>query len=74
MDPKLDELAGKAREKLNDALGSLPDSEEFEQLKALAGNLGEEAAVFVRRYPLQSVFGALALGFVLGSSLSGRRK
>lgn len=81
MDPnKLDELAEKARklaaeggERLKQGLGSLPDSEEWEQLRTLAGTLGEDAAVFVRKYPLQSVLGAAALGFVLGTTMARRK-
>jgi ElaB/YqjD/DUF883 family membrane-anchored ribosome-binding protein len=77
---KLDEFAEKARklaaehgEGVKDALGALPDSADWEELRKMAGNLGEDAAVFVRKYPLQSVLGAAALGFVLGASLGRRR-
>ena len=78
MQTKLDELAEKAKKLaaesgVQDALSSLPNEEDWEQLRKMAGNLGEDAAGFVRKYPLQSVLGAAAIGFLLGSAL-GRRK
>jgi ElaB/YqjD/DUF883 family membrane-anchored ribosome-binding protein len=73
MKEKMDELAEKARKLASDV--KLADSEDWAQLKEVASQLGEEAAVFVRKYPLQSVLGAAALGFVLGSTLGlGRKK
>lgn len=80
MDSNWDDLASKARkaaaeggETVKEALSSLSDSEEWEQLRAMAGNLGEDAATFVRKYPLQSVAGAAALGFLLGMSIGKKR-
>ena len=65
MTSKLDELAEKAK-KLAEG------SEELAQMKKMASDMGEEAAAFVRKYPLQSVLGAAVAGFLLGSL--GRRK
>ncbi|HEY8278699.1 MAG TPA: hypothetical protein VIH99_03700 [Bdellovibrionota bacterium] len=77
---KLEELAERAKkaasesgENLKERLNALENSEEWEQLKKVASEMGDDAAVFVRKYPLQSVAGAAALGFVLGAFL-GRRK
>lgn len=79
MNSKLDELAEKARkiatessEAMKEKLGEF-QSEDWDQLKQVAGSLGEEAAVFVRKYPVQSVLGAAAIGFLLGASL-GKKK
>ncbi|MGZ3652407.1 MAG: hypothetical protein ACXVB9_00130 [Bdellovibrionota bacterium] len=73
---KLEELAEKAKKMAaegGDTLKEFRESEDWEQLKEMAGNLGEDAAVFVRKYPLQSVLGAAALGFFLGASLGRKR-
>ena len=79
MTSKLEEFAEKARkiatesgESVKEKLSELPDSEEWEQLREAAAGLGEDAAVFVRKYPIQSVLGAVAVGFLLGSVL-GRK-
>lgn len=81
MSSKLDEFAEKARrlaaesgESMKQKLGELPDSEEWDKLRWLAAELGEDAAFFVRKYPLQSVLGAAAVGFLLGATLTGRKK
>lgn len=73
---KLDDLAEKAKKIAEESgvkLEALKDSEEFAQMKKVAADLGEEAAVFVRKYPLQSVLGAAVAGLVVGLSL-GRKK
>lgn len=73
---KLDELAEKAKkiaEESGERFEALKDSEELAQMKKAAADLGEEAAVFVRKYPLQSVFGAALAGLVLGLTI-GRKK
>jgi ElaB/YqjD/DUF883 family membrane-anchored ribosome-binding protein len=79
MPSKLEELAARARkiaeesgENVREQLGSLKDGEGREELLKAASALGEDAAVFVRKYPLQSVLGAAAVGFLLGISL-GRK-
>jgi ElaB/YqjD/DUF883 family membrane-anchored ribosome-binding protein len=75
LEGRLDELAGKAKKIAEEAsaqLGSLKDSEEFESMKKMASDLGEEAAAVVRRYPLQSVLGAAVAGFLLGSLRRGK--
>jgi ElaB/YqjD/DUF883 family membrane-anchored ribosome-binding protein len=79
MTSKLEELAEKARkiaaetgESVKEKLSELPDSEDWEQLRQAAAGLGEDTAVFVRKYPIQSVLGAAAVGFLLGTAL-GRK-
>lgn len=80
MSTPLDEFAERAKkiaaesgEAVKEKLGALGSVEDWEQLKQVAGDLGEDAAAFVRKYPLQSVLGAAVVGFLLGSNL-GRRK
>ena len=75
-----DEIAEKAKEQAKkmaaeggERFKEFRNSEDFDQLREMAGGLGEEAAVFVRKYPIQSVAGALAIGFLIGASL-GRKK
>lgn len=63
---KLDDLAEQAKKLAEDSI-------DVEEAKKLAAQLGEEAAVFVRKYPLQSVLGAAVAGFLLGSAW-GKRK
>ncbi len=79
MSSKLEDLAAKALkmatesgETVKDTLGEFQDSKEWEQVRQVAGDLGEEAAVFVRKYPLQSVVGAAAVGFLLGVVMKRR--
>jgi ElaB/YqjD/DUF883 family membrane-anchored ribosome-binding protein len=72
----IDELAQKAKKmaaESGEKFKSFRESEDFDQLREVAGSLGEEAAVFVRKYPIQSVAGALAVGFLIGAGL-GRKK
>ena len=75
MSKKIEDLAEEAKKIAEDAgarLEALKDSEEVEKLKAVAKELGSEAAAVVRKYPLQSVLGAAVAGFLLGTM--GRRK
>lgn len=51
------------KEKLSVALKTPPTPEE---IKKAAHDLAEEAANLVKKYPLQSLLGAVALGFILG--------
>lgn len=81
MNSKLEELAVKALkmatesgDTVKETLSEFQDSKEWEQIRQVAGDLGEEAAVFVRKYPLQSVMGAAAVGFLLGAISSKRRE
>ena len=80
MSNEFDDFTAKAKRAATDSaaglkekLSSLKDLEEIEGLKEAASELADEAAAFVRRYPVQSVLGAVAAGFVLGA-LVNRRK
>lgn len=70
---KLAEKAAKLVSETGESLKTAEAVPDMEELKKLAGDLGEEAASFVRRYPLPSVLGAAAAGFLLGVAL-GRKK
>ncbi len=68
----LDDLADKAKRmaaegEWKEKIGDLLEGEEAEAVKEMAGELAEGAANFVRKYPLQSVFGAVAVGFLFGA-------
>ncbi len=67
MEKKFEDLAAKAK-KLAE------DSEELKVVREMAEDLAENASDFVRKYPIQSVLGAAAVGFLLASLLGrGRR-
>jgi ElaB/YqjD/DUF883 family membrane-anchored ribosome-binding protein len=80
MKTKLEELAEQVKKLAEESKGNmgetvtaLKDSPEWNEARAVASDLAEDAADFVRRYPLQSVLGAAALGFLLGSMVKRKR-
>lgn len=66
-------FAEEAGETVKEKLGNLQDSPEWEEIRQTATGLAKEAGEFVRKYPLQSVLGAAAVGLVLGTLLGRRR-
>jgi ElaB/YqjD/DUF883 family membrane-anchored ribosome-binding protein len=60
-------MAAESSEELKEKLSSMASAEDLEKLKESAGEMAEEAAAFIRKHPLPSVFGALAAGFLLGA-------
>lgn len=70
---KTKRAAAETAETLKEKLSSLQSLEEIEGLKEAAGELADEAAAFVRKYPVQSVLGAVAAGFLLGALLNRRK-
>lgn len=60
-------MAAESSEELKEKLSSMASAEDLEKLRASAGEMAEEAAAFIRKHPLPSVFGALAAGFLLGA-------
>jgi ElaB/YqjD/DUF883 family membrane-anchored ribosome-binding protein len=70
---KAGKLAAESAEAWKEKLGSLKGLESVEELQALAGDCAEDAAAFIRKYPLASVLGALGAGVLLGSLLGRRR-
>lgn len=69
---KAKRVAGDSVNDLKERLSSVKDID-LEGLNKAASELAEEAASFVRKYPLQSVLGAAVAGFALGI-LTRRRK
>ena len=73
-----DDISDRTKRTASETMASVKEKlaasgiEDMEDVKAAAAELAEDAATFVRKYPLQSLFGALALGFLVGSTL--RRK
>lgn len=65
-------VAAESSEELKEKLASLGSSEDLAKLRESAGEMAEEAAAFVRKHPLPSVFGALAAGFLLGAFFNRR--
>ena len=60
-------MAAESSEELKEKLSTMASAEDLEKLKESAGEMAEEAAAFIRKHPLPSVFGALAAGFLLGA-------
>jgi ElaB/YqjD/DUF883 family membrane-anchored ribosome-binding protein len=60
-------------EQIKEKISEFTKGEEFERVRESAAELAEEAAAFVRKHPLPSVFGGLAAGFLLGLLFEGRR-
>ena len=57
----------------NGIIDSITEHPDMEQAKKLAGDLADQSAEFIRKYPLQSVCGAAAIGFMLGAFLAKRK-
>lgn len=58
---------------LSEKIAQIKNSEDLKVLKEVASDLAEDTAEFVKKYPLHSVLGALAVGFVLGTFVGRRR-
>ena len=76
MTSKLEEFAERAKkiaaessDSVKEKLGEFQESADWDQIRDMAGTLGDDAAIFVRKYPLQSVLGAAVVGFLLGATL-----
>ncbi|MGE3263046.1 MAG: hypothetical protein AB7K68_14790 [Bacteriovoracia bacterium] len=66
-------MAEEATAGVKEKLEGLQDSEEWEEIRAMATGMAKDAAELVRKYPLQSVLGAAAAGFLLSSLLNRKR-
>lgn len=60
-------MAAESSEEIKEKLSSMASAEDLEKLRTSAEEMAEEAATFIRKHPLPSVFGALAAGFLLGA-------
>jgi hypothetical protein len=65
-------MAAESSEGLKEKLSSLADEADLAKLRESAGEMAEEAAAFVKKYPVPSVLGALAAGFLLGAFFNRR--
>ena len=66
-------FAEEAGETVKDKLNSFQDSAEWEEIRKTATSLAKDAGELVRKYPVQSLLGAAAVGFVFGALLGRRR-
>jgi ElaB/YqjD/DUF883 family membrane-anchored ribosome-binding protein len=57
-------------ETIKETFDSLKDSEQWEEVSEAAKKMSAEAAELVRKYPIQSVLGAAAAGFLLGALMN----
>ncbi len=69
---KAKEAADQGKEALNKKLQDM-DLPSVEEIQAGAKELADQTAEVIKKHPLASVLGALAVGFVLGS-VWGRRR
>lgn len=60
-------------ESLKEALNKMEHNEDMQAMKASAKEVADSASDFIRKYPLQSVLGAAAIGFIL-AHLINRKK
>jgi ElaB/YqjD/DUF883 family membrane-anchored ribosome-binding protein len=58
---------------LKEALNQMEHNEDVQAMKASAKEVADAASDFIRKYPLQSVLGAAAIGFIL-ANLINRKK
>lgn len=70
---KAKKAAGDAADSLKDKFQDWKGAPSSEEIRVLAKELAEDASAFVRKYPLQSLAGALAAGFLLGAFIQRRR-
>lgn len=66
-------ISTKLSESLKEALDKIEHNEDMQAMKDSAKEVADAATEFIRKYPLQSVFGAAAVGFIL-ASLINRKK
>ncbi|MFZ3230662.1 MAG: hypothetical protein WA160_10695 [Pseudobdellovibrio sp.] len=57
------------KEKIESAEKILQDNIDVEALNKKTKELADTATDFIRKYPVQSVLGAAAIGFIIGSFL-----
>lgn len=60
-------------ENLKETFEALKDSKEWDEVSEIAKKISAEAAGFVKKYPVQSLLGAAAAGFLLGALLNRKR-
>lgn len=63
----------KLSESLKDAFEKIEHNEDVQAMKDSAKEVADVATEFIRKYPIQSVLGAAAVGFVLGNILSKKK-
>jgi ElaB/YqjD/DUF883 family membrane-anchored ribosome-binding protein len=63
------DLAAKLKETLKD----IDQDEDVTAMKETAKEVADVASEFIKKYPIQSVLGAVAIGFILGNLTSKRK-
>ncbi len=71
--PNSSDFSDSITESLKEALSKWANHEDVSAMKESAKEVADTAAEFVRKYPIQSLIGAVAIGYVLGS-LTTKRK
>ncbi len=66
-------LSETLKETLKETFGQFAGSEDIEAMKESAKEIADTASDFIRKYPVQSIAGAVVVGFIIGN-LNSRRK
>jgi ElaB/YqjD/DUF883 family membrane-anchored ribosome-binding protein len=62
-----------AGDKLKEEFGSFAEGVDFEELKKAGEKIADEAAVLVKKYPVQSAMAAFVAGTLVGGLLGRKR-
>jgi len=66
-------LSNKLSDGLKEAFEKMEHNEDVQAMKESAKEVADVATDFIRKYPIQSVLGAVAIGFVLGSVMNRKK-
>lgn len=66
-------ISTKLSESLKEALDKMEHNEDVQALKDSAKEVADAATDFIRKYPLQSVIGAAAIGFILANFINRKK-
>lgn len=66
-------ISSKLSEDLKEAFKKIESNEDIQAMKDSAKEVADAATDFIRKYPIQSVLGGIAIGFFLSSIINKRK-
>lgn len=66
-------ISTKLSDSLKEALDKMEQNEDIQAMKDSAKEVADAATDFIRKYPLQSVIGAAAVGFILANIINRKK-